>query len=46
LTSDDFKNWFEGRPPTQKQIQRQNFVKIISGFDMFIEREKIGQKIA
>lgn len=43
LTNDDFDKWLSGVPPRQNQIQRQNFVKVISGFDMFIEREKVGE---
>jgi len=43
LTGEDFDKWLSGVPPRQNQIQRQNFVKVISGFDMFIEREKVGE---
>lgn len=43
LTTEDFEKWYHGVPPRQKQIQRQNFVKVLSGFDMFFEREKTGE---
>lgn len=42
----DFENWYNGAPPTQTQIQRQSFVKVLAGYDMFIERTKVGEKIA
>lgn len=45
LTGADFDRWLSGTAPRQNQIQRQNFVKVISGFDMFIEREKVGEII-
>ena len=43
LTDADFDRWLSGVPPRQYQLHRQNFVKVISGFDMFIEREKVGE---
>lgn len=46
LTNEDFIKWFEGSPPTQKQVQRSNFLAVMSGEDMFFDRVKIGQKIA
>lgn len=46
LTDSDFIEWFNGRPPSQTQIQRQNFLKVMTGFDMFIERTKVGQKMS
>jgi hypothetical protein len=45
LTGADFDKWLSGVPPVQRQMQRQNFVKVISGFDMFIEREKVGENM-
>jgi hypothetical protein len=44
LEIDDFERWFEGDAPTQTQIQRQNWVKVMQGAPMFVERKKIGQK--
>ena len=43
LTDQDFAEWFNGRPPQQEQVQRQNFVKVMQGFEMFITRSKVGQ---
>lgn len=42
LTDDDFKKWYDGEAPTQKQTQKQNFVKTLTGQDMFIERTRRG----
>jgi len=44
LTVGDFEKWIAGDAPIQTQIQRQSFIKVLSGFDMFIERVKTGQK--
>jgi hypothetical protein len=43
LGRNDFQAWYEGRPPAQTQVQRQNFVKFLSGAAMFAEREKVGE---
>lgn len=45
LTNDDFINWYDGKPPVQTQIQRANFVQAMTGYDMFYERTKVGQKM-
>lgn len=45
LNADDFVKWFNNEPPVQTQVQRQNFVRVMTGFDMFIERKKVGQRI-
>lgn len=41
----DFEKWIAGHPPLQKQVQRQNFVKVMQGADMFMERERNGTGI-
>lgn len=46
LTDSDFERWFNGEPPRQKQLQRQNFIKVMTGFEMFAIREKTGEKIS
>lgn len=46
LTDADFDKWLTGVAPTQTQVQRQNFVKVISGFEMFVERTKTGERKA
>lgn len=45
LTDADFKAWIEGKAPEQKQLQRQNFIKVMTGFDMFAERVKVGELV-
>ena len=45
LTNEDFIAWFNGQPPTQKQVQKQNFMRVMQGAEMFIDREKVGQVI-
>ncbi len=44
ITLDNFREWFDGNAPTQTQIQRVNFVKVMTGADMFAERTKIGSR--
>lgn len=55
LTDADFVAWHKGAwtdadtgeiliSPRQKQVQRQNFVKAMTGADMFIEHTKVGQR--
>ena len=43
LTDADFQAWFNGTIPFQMQLQKQNFVKVMTGFDMFITRPKHGE---
>jgi len=43
LTDTDFDRWYAGAPPEQKQVQKQNFVKVMTGFDMFSDRVKMGE---
>lgn len=44
LTGADFERWLAGTSPRQTQLQRQNFVKVLAGFDMFRERRKWGEQ--
>ena len=44
LTSDDFEKWFNGASPVQVQTQRNNFLHVMTGGEMFFERTKVGQK--
>ena len=48
MTTEDFRDWFAGKPPTQRQTHRQNFVKFLAqesaNRSMFTERERIGSK--
>lgn len=43
LTRDDFKAWYRGLAPVQVQIQRVNFLKVITGGEMFHEVKKVGE---
>jgi hypothetical protein len=46
LTNADFIAWYKGEPPRQLQVHRQNFIKFVTGKPMFIEHNKVGQKMA
>ena len=46
LEKQDFEEWFTGRLPIQTQLQRQNFVKFMSGSDMFRDSERTGTDVA
>jgi hypothetical protein len=43
LTIEDMKRWYDGEPPLQHQVQRQNFLKVMAGFEMFCERSRVGE---
>lgn len=45
LTNGDFEAWFDGTPPIQDQVQRNNFVKVMSGAEMFREQTRTGTAI-
>lgn len=45
LNAEDFEAWYRGSPPEQTQVQRQNFVRVMTGAEMFAERTKLGEKI-
>jgi hypothetical protein len=45
LSAEQFESWLNGKPPKQKQFQKQNFVKVMTGFDMFAIREKFGERV-
>lgn len=45
LTFDDFVRWYEGTAPVQSQVQRQNFVKVLRGTDMFVKRTRKGTAV-
>jgi hypothetical protein len=44
LDMHDFEAWFNGLPPVQKQVQRQNFLDVMSGSHMFREHIKQGSR--
>jgi hypothetical protein len=45
LRMSDFEKWYRGEPPKQSQVQRQNFVSVMTGADMFVDRVKVGQRL-
>lgn len=45
LTADDFAEWYEGRPPTQDQVQLQNFLAVIRGAEMFRSQTREGTRV-
>lgn len=45
LTWNDFMEWFDGRPPDQWQVQKQSFLRVMTGADMFVDRRKVGQRV-
>jgi hypothetical protein len=45
LTSKDFDKWIKGEEPVQNQTHKNNFMKVLAGADMFIERVRKGTKV-
>lgn len=45
LTEADYLAWFDGSPPTQTQVQRQNFVKVMAGLEMYRNQTRRGTAI-
>lgn len=45
LTAQDFEAWFDGDAPTQDQIQRNNFVKVMAGAEMFRAQTRRGTSV-
>lgn len=45
LSFADFVEWYEGRVPVQRQAQRQNFVKVMRGENMFVNRTRKGTAV-
>ena len=45
LEYEDFVKWFSGDVPTQTQVQRQNFMRVIKGGAMFVKRTRRGTAI-
>lgn len=43
LSEEDFENWANGRAPIQSQLQRNNFIKVMTGAQMFVTRVKTGE---
>ena len=45
LKPQDFVDWYEGTPPVQDQVQRQNFVKVMAGAEMFRSQTRHGTSV-
>lgn len=45
LTAQDFDAWFDGRPPAQTQVQRQNFLAVLQGAEMFRTQKRSGTAV-
>lgn len=45
LSIREFENWSYGAVPQQKQVQRNNLMKVIAGAEMYIERVRKGTAI-
>jgi len=42
LTPADFHSWFAGEAPTQEQVQRNNFIKVMLGAEMYRAQTRKG----
>jgi hypothetical protein len=40
-----FDLWYNGKPPAQKQVQRQNFMAVMRGAEMYREQDRKGTRI-
>lgn len=45
LSPQDFDSWYAGEPPTQEQVQRQNFLRVMQGAEMFRAQTRKGTAI-
>jgi hypothetical protein len=45
LNPEDFDAWHEGRPPAQTQVQRQSFLKVLEGAEMFRLQDRRGTAV-
>lgn len=46
LTPEEFEQWYEGKPPVQRQVQRQSFAKVMRGAEMYAEMTRTGSRPA
>jgi hypothetical protein len=46
LTLHDFDLWFNGTPPVQQQTQRNNFLKVMQGAEMFKTQQRTGTSVS
>lgn len=45
LTPPDFDKWYDGYPPEQDQVQRQNFISVMQGAEMFRAQKRKGTRV-
>lgn len=45
LTPEDFDGWAAGTPPAQSQVQRNNFMKVMQGAEMYRSQHRKGTAI-
>ena len=45
LQPSDFESWFEGMPPIQQQTQRNNFLKVMQGAEMYRAQTRRGTAV-
>lgn len=45
LSAENFSEWYDGSPPVQDQVQRQNFLAVLQGADMFRNQTRKGTKV-
>jgi hypothetical protein len=45
LTPDDYEAWFHGTPPVQDQVQRNNFVSVMQGAEMYRLQTRAGTSV-
>lgn len=46
LTGADYRAWYEGAPPVQDQVQRNNFVTVMQGAEMYREQTRRGTAVS
>lgn len=45
LSVHDFAEWYDGTPPVQEQVQRNNFVAVMNGAEMFRNQRRAGTSV-
>lgn len=45
LNLEDFDKWFGGEPPVQEQVQRQNFMVVMRGAEMYKKQSRRGTSV-
>lgn len=45
INEGDYKRWMNGKPPAQRQVQRNNFVNYLGGANMFRDQDRHGTDV-